>query len=88
MVHYKIEVSGRVQGVGFRYSARNEAVRLGIKGFVKNLPGGHVYLEIEGSPEQTDKMIQWCRTGPSTGWVDNLQLWQGELVGFENFSIR
>jgi two-component system LytT family response regulator len=47
--HKNIRITGRVQGVGFRYSARSLASSLGIKGFVRNLPNGEVYIEAEGN---------------------------------------
>ena len=61
---YKIQVTGKVQGVGFRWSAAIEARSLGITGFVKNLPDGNVYIEAEGSIEQLNTFVEWCRQGP------------------------
>ncbi len=86
--HYKLEVTGRVQGVGFRYTAQNEALRLGITGVVKNRPNGSVYLEIEGPPAKLDAMINWCNTGPAMARVDGLQVYPGEVKGHQGFTIR
>lgn len=87
-VHYKIIVHGRVQGVGFRYSVLNMANRLGLKGYVKNLYDGSVMLEIEGRPESVDEMIYWCKTGPGTGHVDDIELTEGSLTNYKSFEVR
>jgi acylphosphatase len=86
--HSTLEVSGRVQGVGFRYSAQNEANRLGINGYVKNRPNGSVVLELEGNAAQLNAMINWCKTGPPMSRVDKVKEWSGEVVGYVEFRIR
>ncbi len=86
--HYNIEVRGRVQGVGYRYSAQNQARVLGIKGFVKNMQRGSVYLEIEGTKTATDLMINWCQKGPGTGKVDDLEIVQGPVVNYNTFVVQ
>ncbi len=86
--HSTLEVSGRVQGVGFRYSARNKANRLGIKGYVKNKPDGSVVLELEGNAAQLNAMIDWCKSGPPMSRVENVKEWSGEVVGYDEFRIK
>lgn len=61
---YRINISGWVQGVGFRWRTALEANRLGIKGYVRNLRDGRVYIEAEGAREQLDQFVEWCRNGP------------------------
>jgi len=63
---YKIQINGRVQGVGFRWSAVREAKRKGITGFVKNMPDGSVYIEAEGSSKQLKDFYEWCKNGPGS----------------------
>jgi acylphosphatase len=63
----KIHVKGRVQGVGFRWSTVREAKMAGIKGFVRNMSDGSVYIEAEGSAEQLCKFVEWCKRGPGFG---------------------
>ncbi len=69
---YKIHVTGRVQGVGFRWSAVREARIRGITGLVKNLSDGSVYIEAEGSVEQLNAFVEWCRKGPGMGFVESV----------------
>jgi acylphosphatase len=86
--HKNIRISGRVQGVGFRYAARNRASLAGIQGFVKNLSNGAVYIEAEGSREQVDEFIAWCRQGPPRARVEYVDITEGEVVGFGEFFIK
>jgi acylphosphatase len=58
-VHHEIAYfTGRVQGVGFRYSALQAAKEFEVSGFVSNLPDGRVHLEAEGRPEEVDAFIK------------------------------
>lgn len=84
---YKIYVRGRVQGVGFRWNAAIEARRRGINGLVKNLSDGSVYIEAEGSREQLDSFIEWCREGPGFSSVDSVQSDSFPSVNHKDFRI-
>jgi len=64
-------ITGRVQGVGFRYHTRNEALRLGIHGWVENCPDGSVAACLYGSPEKIDSMQAWLRHGPAGAKVEH-----------------
>ena len=82
---FEIRVLGRVQGVGFRYAARNQARTLGLKGWVKNLPDGSVLAVIQGEEKQCLSFIQWCGKGPGYSWVERLEVSEippSELVPF------
>jgi acylphosphatase len=61
----RVLIGGRVQGVGFRYAAQRAANRLGLTGWVRNLPDGRVEALLEGSPESVETMTDWCRKGPA-----------------------
>jgi acylphosphatase len=66
-------VTGLVQGVAFRQSAVFEAERLGIAGWVKNLPDGRVEAEVEGEKAKVEVFARWCEHGPrgaQVEWVD------------------
>ena len=82
-------VSGRVQGVFYRASTRDEAVRLGLKGWVRNLPDGRVELVAEGRSGAVDALISWCWKGPAYAKVDNIDMEEGEFTdGFDDFEVR
>jgi acylphosphatase len=85
---YKIHVSGHVQGVGFRWSALREARNFGIKGFVKNLSDGRVYLEAEGSADQLNAFVNWCRKGPAFGSVDSVTVDVSTPANYIDFGIQ
>ena len=88
MKHLNIRVSGRVQGVGFRYSTMQTARSFGIKGFVINERDGSVYIEAEGSEPAIGLFEEWCRKGPGHGRVDRVDVTESTLQGFEEFRIR
>jgi acylphosphatase len=85
---YKIHVTGRVQGVGFRWNAVNEARNRGITGYVKNLSDGSVYLEAEGHREQLDAFVEWCKAGPGFGFVDSVESEMFPPVNYPDFFIK
>jgi acylphosphatase len=85
---YKIHVAGRVQGVGYRYSALKEARNLGIKGFIRNLADGSVYIEAEGSDIQLNKFVEWCKKGPAFGFVESVSMDIFPVVNYSDFRIE
>lgn len=64
LVGRSIHVSGKVQGVFFRASTAEEANKLGLSGWVKNLTSGDVYIEVFGTSQQVELLIAWCKKGP------------------------
>ncbi len=82
-----ILVSGRVQGVAFRYYARNLAYQLGMRGWIKNLANGQVELVVEGSKNSVKEMIEWCKQGPRMAQVEDVEVdWlpcSGQYVDFQ-----
>lgn len=85
---YSVRITGRVQGVGFRYSAVNKAERLQISGYVRNMPDGSVYMEIEGAPEKVEQMLAWCYQGPRTAWIDQVREYKEPPKGYKGFSVK
>jgi len=65
----KIKVFGYVQGVFFRYTTRKIARKLGLTGFVKNLPDGTVYIEAQGPEDKLNELLAFSRKGPSHAQV-------------------
>ena len=84
---YIIYISGHVHGVGFRHSARTMARHLGIKGLVKNLPDGRVYIEAEGSSSSLITFLNWCRKGPGYGSVEKVEKKEVLGKGFRTFEV-
>jgi acylphosphatase len=85
---YRIHVRGHVQGVGFRWSAAREAQKRGITGFVKNLTDGSVYIEAEGSSNQLQAFIDWCKRGPGFGFVESVETESFNAVNYQEFRIE
>ena len=83
-VHVLIE--GRVQGVFFRASTRDEARARGLSGWVRNLADGRVEAVFEGDKAVVENMLAWCRKGPPYAYVDQVDIdWQpcqGDLADF------
>ena len=67
-------VHGRVQGVGFRWSCRREADRLGIDGWVRNRMDGTVEILAQGDPDSVHALVEWCRSGPSGARVSRVDV--------------
>jgi acylphosphatase len=87
MKHYNISITGRVQKIGFRFSAMQAAYRFGIHGFVRNMQDETVYIEAEGEEEQIKSFVQWCNRGPMGARVENVEVSEGELKNFSGFDI-
>ena len=83
--HYNITIKGRVQGVGFRYNARRQALTLGLEGFVKNMPDSSVYIEVEGYQTDLDEFVSWCQAGPSGSRVIDVIVSISNLEGLSGF---
>jgi len=66
-------VSGRVQGVFFRASTRDQALALGLRGFARNLPDGRVEVLAAGDDVALDRLAAWLRQGPEMAQVDDLE---------------
>lgn len=84
----QINISGRVQGVGFRYSAVHKARELGITGYVKNMYDGTVFIEAEGDRVSLDHFLIWCHQGPSFARVHQVTTTDGQLKHFTYFSVK
>lgn len=83
----RIIVSGRVQGVFFRASTKAVADQIGIRGIVKNLPDGTVFIEAEGEDFLMEDFLDWCKYGPDDARVDDISIEEIETKNYRNFNI-
>lgn len=87
-MHLNIRVTGEVQGVFYRASAKAKAEELSLTGFVKNELDGTVYIEAEGAPTDLQLFMAWCRNGPSGAHVENIESEEAALKHFPRFEIH
>ena len=88
MASYQIIIEGRVQGVGFRYSAKRTAEALGINGWIKNDPNGSVSIKAEGEEKKLNQFIDWCKQGPPGAIVQNVKANETPEEHFKGFNIK
>lgn len=89
MKRQKILVNGKVQGVGFRAFTQVQAVRLGIKGWVRNLGYNQVEIEAEGEPEPMSEFVKLVGIGPPASRVDRLEIEElNPDVPLKSFEVR
>ena len=81
-------VSGRVQGVGFRYSAVNEAQRLRLCGWVRNAAYGDVEVWAEGPPDKLGLFLKWLKRGPQFSRVDSVDKVDQPPKGYRSFGVE
>lgn len=86
LVSRRFVVSGRVQGVGFRYFTEEAALREGLSGYVRNLEDGAVEAEVEGDAESVERFELAIRRGPRASRVDAVEVTElpptGRVTGF------
>lgn len=81
-------ITGRVQGVGFRWYARREAEERGLAGWVRNLDDGSVEAEAEGPSDVVDGLVVWLRHGPATAEVSAVVVTEIAPTGETGFRQR
>jgi len=84
-----VVVHGLVQGVWFRASTKDEAMRIGVGGWVRNLPDGDVEAVFEGGKKKVEEIVGWCHKGPSGAQVAKVDVsWSESRNEFTRFDIR
>ncbi|MEB3226346.1 MAG: acylphosphatase [Synechococcus sp.] len=81
-------VTGKVQGVSYRYYTTIEAERLRVKGWVRNLPDGRVEAWLEGGPEELEIMLQWCWQGSPAAVVEAVHTQCETPQYYRQFEVR
>lgn len=90
MKRLTLKILGDVQGVTFRWSAREKARELGVVGYVKNEMDGSVTIVAEGDEAKLKTFLDWCKTGPRWARVDKMEDRWNDIndLSFEKFEIR
>jgi acylphosphatase len=83
-----VVVSGEVQGVSFRDETRREAEQAGLAGWVRNRDDGSVEAVFEGDADAVERLVEWCRSGPSSADVDDVEVTEAEAQGESGFEVR
>lgn len=85
----RVWISGRVQGVFFRAYTRDQAVRQGLTGWVRNMRDGRVEALFQGDAEALEKMLAWCREGSPLSRVDRVEVRdEPPTSALDNFEVR
>ena len=85
--HVNLRISGKVQGVFFRKSAKQEADNLSLGGWIRNKNDGTVEISASGEEKNIEQFIKWCKKGPPFAKVDDLQILVKKPEDYEEFSI-
>jgi acylphosphatase len=89
MIQYEIYISGRVQGVGYRYFVQQKAKEFGITGWVKNTVDGGVLVVAQGDEPVLDTFIDILQIGPTRSRVDRISTYKMDLLTvFDIFSVK
>jgi acylphosphatase len=86
-VRRRVVVHGRVQGVFFRDTARERARAHGVAGWVRNRPDGALEAVFEGSPDDVERLVRFCRTGPPRAAVERVEVSEEEPEGLSGFEV-
>ena len=84
---FDLMIYGKVQGVGFRYSAMLKAESLGIKGYVKNQRDGSVFVAVQGATTAVEHFVNWCYQGPPAADVSRIEKTSRSIEEFREFSL-
>jgi acylphosphatase len=87
MITMRLVITGKVQGVFYRKSAKEKAGELKITGTVRNLATGEVEIIATGNREQLDNLITWCKVGPPKAVVTKIEIEEQPFQLFNRFSI-
>ena len=88
MIRRRAVVHGNVQGVFFRDSARREAEKVGVAGWITNNSDGTVEAVFEGTDDAVEAMLGFCREGPGRADVERIEVSEEEPEGLDGFSVR
>jgi len=87
MQHLDITVKGKVQGVFYRAATKAVADQLGVRGTIKNLPDGNVFIEAEADKATLELFLDWCHEGPQDADVTSVETDEGDVKNYRNFEV-
>ncbi|AFZ59688.1 acylphosphatase [Anabaena cylindrica FACHB-243] len=87
LIRAHVLITGRVQGVGYRYATLDTASQLGLTGWVRNLPDNQVEAVFEGVGEVVEEMVRWCHIGPPAAVVKNVVVEYEQPEGLRRFEV-
>lgn len=88
MITRRLRITGRVQGVGFRYALQDEAARRGVNGWVRNRNDGSVEALLQGEAEAVESLTAWARRGPPGARVGEVEIVPAEDAPHSKFALR
>ncbi|MBT3715471.1 MAG: acylphosphatase [Deltaproteobacteria bacterium] len=80
-------ITGKVQGVGYRYSVKLKAESMAIRGYVRNQLDGSVFVTVQGENTAVENFVKWCYKGPSAALVRGVEKIPGTIEDFSEFKI-
>ena len=83
----RLYVEGTVQGVFFRGFVKENAERLDVKGFVRNLEDGRIEIFLEGNVDEVNKMADLCKQGPKHSQIRKVEIKEEKFQGFKTFKV-
>lgn len=88
-ISVRLLVTGKVQGVYFRFNMQQVAMKNSVVGWVRNLPDGNVEALLEGNKEDVNQVVRWSKIGPENARVDEVEMDYGQYTGeYKDFIIR
>ena len=87
MIARQVTIRGIVQGVGFRWHTRIQALQLGVNGWIRNMPDGSVEAHIQGDSGAVEALLDWLSSGPPAARVIGVQQAQTGLIIAESFQV-
>lgn len=81
-------ISGKVQGVFYRATAKKKAGELNIHGWIKNTSEGNVEAMVTGNTQQIEDFIKWCKSGPDRAVVEEVRIDKQKFREFDSFKIK
>ena len=83
----RVYITGTVQGIFFRAFIKENAEKLDVKGFIRNLEDGRIEIFLEGNTNEVDKMVELCQKGPKHARIESAEIKDEKFQGFKDFKI-